>query len=116
MTASGPSATNEPANTSGLRVEVAVRRKAEYLFRRRTVNVRLNMHGHASAAVQTSARERHSSGATTAPRIPTLSIAALTRPSDFASSMNRCAYASPASLPFGITIACGSTPARPSRT
>src|SRR6185369_7147471 len=59
---------------------------------------------------------RYSRAATTAPRIPTLSIAALTRPSAFARSMNWRAYAIPRSRPFGITMACGSMPGLPSRT
>src|SRR6185503_6656633 len=67
-------------------------------------------------AVQAPVREHHLSGATTAPRIPALSIAALTSPPDLASSMNWRAYATPGSRPFGIAIACGSTPGRPSRT
>ena len=70
----------------------------------------------AGVAVQATVREHHSSGATTAPRIPALSIAALTSPSDFASSTNLRAYATPRSRPFGIAIACGSMPGRPSRT
>jgi hypothetical protein len=36
--------------------------------------------------------------------------AALTKPSDFASSMNWRAYAAPRSRPFGIAMACGSRP------
>lgn len=63
-----------------------------------------------------SPREHHLSGATITPRKPALSIAAWTRPSDFASSMNWRAYVTPSSRPFGSAIACGSVPGRPSRT
>ena len=49
-------------------------------------------------------------------RLPTTPTAALTTPSDFAFSINLRAYATPESRPFGIAIACGSMPGRPSRT
>ena len=42
----------------------------------------------AGVAVQAAVREHYCSGATTAPRIPALSSAALTSPSDFAFSTN----------------------------
>ena len=42
----------------------------------------------AGVTVQAVVREHHLSGATTTPRNPALSIAALSRPSDFASSIN----------------------------
>lgn len=64
----------------------------------------------AGVAAQALVREPHLSGATTTPRKPALSIAALTSPSDFASSMNWRAYATPGSRPFGIAMACGSMP------
>jgi hypothetical protein len=79
-------------------------------------NARLDGARFTGVAVQAAVREHHLSGATITPRKPALSIAALTRPSDFASSMNWRAYATPRSRPFGIAIACGSMPGRPSRT
>ena len=70
----------------------------------------------AGVAVLAVVSEHHLGGATATPRNPALSIAPLSRPSDFASSMNWIAYAMLRPLPFGIAIACGSMPGRPSRT
>src|SRR5437773_12339372 len=63
-------------------------------------NVRLTRARFAGVALQAAVKEHHLSGATITPRKPALSIAALTRPSDFTSSMNlRAANSFPRSNP-----------------